>query len=41
MIPSNTLIIAVDFDGTIVEDKYPKVGKPMIFAFETLKKLLQ
>jgi len=39
MIPNNSLIIAVDFDGTIVEDKYPKVGKPMIFAFETLKKL--
>ena len=39
MIPNNSLIIAVDFDGTIVEDKYPKVGKTMIFAFETLKKL--
>ncbi|OBQ55841.1 hydrolase [Tamlana sp. s12] len=36
---SNQLIIAVDFDGTIVEDAYPKIGKPMIFAFETLKKL--
>ncbi|TNJ44632.1 hydrolase [Tamlana fucoidanivorans] len=33
------LTIAVDFDGTIVEDAYPKIGKPMIFAFETLKKL--
>lgn len=33
------LIIAVDFDGTIVEDAYPKIGKPMMFAFETLKKL--
>lgn len=31
--------IAVDFDGTIVEDEYPKIGKPIIFAFETLKKL--
>ena len=31
--------IAVDFDGTIVEDAYPKIGKPMIFAFETLKAL--
>ncbi len=30
-------IIAVDFDGTIVEDKYPAIGKPMMFAFETLK----
>lgn len=36
---SDTLIIAVDFDGTIVEDAYPGIGKPMLFAFETLKKL--
>lgn len=35
----STLIIAVDFDGTIVEDAYPKIGKPQLFAFETLKKL--
>ena len=35
----NRLIIAVDFDGTIVEDAYPKIGKPRIFAFETMKKL--
>ena len=34
-----SLVIAVDFDGTVVEDKYPKIGKPMIFAFETLKRL--
>lgn len=34
-----SLIIAVDFDGTIVEDAYPAVGKPKLFAFETLKKL--
>ena len=32
-------IIAVDFDGTIVEDKYPGIGKPKLFAFETLKQL--
>jgi|SRR5690606_733282 len=32
-------LIAVDFDGTIVEDAYPKIGKPMLFAFETLKQL--
>ena len=36
---SDTLIIAVDFDGTIVEDAYPRIGKPVLFAFETLKKL--
>ena len=32
-------ILAVDFDGTMVEDKYPQVGKPMLFAVETLHKL--
>lgn len=36
---NETYTIAVDFDGTIVEDAYPKIGKPMIFAFETLKAL--
>jgi hydroxymethylpyrimidine pyrophosphatase-like HAD family hydrolase len=34
-----TLTIAVDFDGTIVEDSYPGIGKPQLFAFDTLKKL--
>jgi len=34
-----TITIAVDFDGTIVEDAYPAIGKPQIFAFDTLKKL--
>ncbi|MCD2260305.1 BT0820 family HAD-type phosphatase [Psychroserpens luteolus] len=33
------LVIAIDFDGTIVEDAYPKVGKARIFAFETMKRL--
>lgn len=33
------LTIAVDFDGTIVENEYPSIGKPMLFAFETLKSL--
>ena len=32
-------IIAVDFDGTIVEDAYPRIGKPMLFAFESLKQM--
>lgn len=32
-------IIAIDFDGTIVEDDYPKIGTPRLFAFDTLKKL--
>ena len=31
--------IAVDFDGTIVEHKFPEIGRPLLFAFETLKKL--
>ena len=33
------MIIAVDFDGTIVEHRYPKIGKPIPFAIETLLKL--
>lgn len=36
-----SLLIAVDFDGTIVEDAYPKIGTPKLFAFETLKRLEQ
>jgi hydroxymethylpyrimidine pyrophosphatase-like HAD family hydrolase len=32
----NTKTIAVDFDGTIVENRYPKIGKPILFALETL-----
>jgi hydroxymethylpyrimidine pyrophosphatase-like HAD family hydrolase len=39
MLPKDHLIIAVDFDGTIVEDAYPEIGSPKIFAFETLKEL--
>lgn len=31
--------IAVDFDGTIVEHKYPSIGKEKPFAVETLKQL--
>lgn len=39
MIPKNSKVIAIDFDGTIVEDRYPSIGKPMMFAFETMKML--
>lgn len=39
MISSKRPIVAIDFDGTIVHDKYPSIGKPKLFAFETLKKL--
>ena len=33
------MTIAVDFDGTIVEHKYPEIGKELPFAIDTLKKL--
>ncbi len=33
------MIIAVDFDGTIVEHRYPAIGKERLFAIETLKRL--
>lgn len=33
------MTIAVDFDGTIVEHRYPSIGKEMPFAIETLRKL--
>ncbi len=36
---SQQKVIAVDFDGTIVEDAYPKIGKPLTFAFDSLKML--
>ena len=39
MLLNQSMIIAVDFDGTIVEDVYPKIGKPVLFAFETSRKL--
>jgi hypothetical protein len=33
------LIIAVDFDGTIVTHKYPQIGNPAPLAIEILKRL--
>lgn len=33
------MIIAVDFDGTIVEDKFPEIGEEKRGAFQTLKDL--
>lgn len=36
---TDKLIIAIDFDGTVVDDAYPKIGKPKLFAFETLLRL--
>lgn len=35
------MTIAIDFDGTLVEHKYPAIGKEIPFAFETLRKLQQ
>ncbi len=31
--------IAIDFDGTIVEHKFPEIGKELLFAFETMLEL--
>ncbi|MBP5628469.1 MAG: hypothetical protein J6X27_01340 [Bacteroidaceae bacterium] len=35
------MLIAVDFDGTIVEHKYPAIGREIPFATETLKHLIR
>ncbi len=35
------MTIAVDFDGTIVRDCYPEIGKERTFAVDTLKALIQ
>lgn len=35
------MTIAVDFDGTIVEHKYPEIGKERPFATATLRKLTE
>lgn len=35
------MTIAVDFDGTIVEHAYPKIGKEIPFATETLRQLIK
>jgi len=32
-------IIAVDFDGTLVKDEYPKIGSPNIKLINKLRKL--
>ncbi len=37
MVSNKSKTIAVDFDGTIVEHEYPRIGKEMLFAFDTLK----
>ena len=35
------MIVAVDFDGTIVEHKYPEIGQEVPFAIDTLKMLIK
>lgn len=35
------MIIAVDFDGTIVQHRYPEIGTEVPFATQTLKMLIQ
>ena len=35
------MTIAVDFDGTIVEHKYPEIGEEKPFAIDTLKMLIR
>lgn len=35
------MIIAVDFDGTIVEHRYPAIGKELPFATSTLRQLME
>lgn len=39
LIGEDSLTIAVDFDGTVVEHKYPAIGDEMLFAFDTLRAL--
>lgn len=34
------MVIAVDFDGTIVEHRYPEIGEERPFATEIIKKLI-
>lgn len=34
------MTIAIDFDGTIVEHRYPEIGREIPFATETLKMLI-
>ena len=34
------MIIAVDFDGTIVQHKYPEIGSEIPFATATIRRLI-
>lgn len=35
----NRMVVAVDFDGTIVEKAYPEIGKPFPHVWSVLKEL--
>jgi len=35
------MTLAVDFDGTIVEHRYPQIGPEIPFAIDTLKMLIR
>ncbi|MBO7136958.1 MAG: hypothetical protein J6V92_00640 [Bacteroidaceae bacterium] len=35
------MTIAIDFDGTIVEHRYPEIGKELPFATQTLRMLIE
>ena len=35
------MTIAIDFDGTIVEHRYPEIGREIPFAIDTLKRLIE
>lgn len=39
ILTASNKIIAIDFDGTIVEHKYPDIGPEMLFAFATIREL--
>ena len=36
-----TQVVGIDFDGTIVEHKYPEIGLPVPGALETMAELIQ
>ena len=35
------MVISIDFDGTVVEHRYPKIGEERPHATETLRKLIE
>ena len=35
------MIIAIDFDGTIVTHEYPEIGRPIKGAIETIKAIIE